>query len=117
MSSPAESFDDVFEDMLDRASKIDVASDDATRAFKNLNILSQTRAQLIQPRPTFKTEPNSAWGKVKAGAASVWESETTRALIKAGGAFAGVGLVVWSTVHRDHVLEKQAMQQANQRPS
>jgi hypothetical protein len=47
----------------------------------------------------------------------VWDNETTRVLIKAGGAFAGVALVTWATVRRDHVLTREALSQANQRIS
>lgn len=118
MSPIADSFDETFEDLLDRVSKIDIASDDATTAVRNLRTLSECRPQLLEDRkPDPEPVPTTFWGKLKAGAASVWDNETTRVLIKAGGGFAGVGLVTWATVHRDHVLEKQALAQSNQRLS
>lgn len=60
-------------------------------------------------------EPNTVMGKLKANLNGVWDNETTRVLIKAGGAFAGVALVAWTTIHRDHVITRDALSQANQR--
>lgn len=118
MSSPSDIYDARLHELIDETASIDITSKEFLDAAKNLQVFSQVRAMIPQPEPEPAPvpKPSTKWEKVKAGASSVWDNETTRVFIKAGGAFAGVALVVWSTVHRDHVLEKQAVQQANQRP-
>lgn len=114
MPTPDE-FDATLDDLLKRIVNEDITTNEFTTAAKNYQIVANARPADVEPTPEPKPVPETAWGKVKAGASTVWESETTRAFIKAGGAFAGVALVVWSSVHRDHVLEKTALSQANQR--
>ena len=104
-------------ELIDEAASLNVQSDDLTAAAKNLEALSKVRTLLPDPEPVPTPVPVTKWEQVKAGLTSVWDNETTRVLIKAGGAFAGVGLVVWSTVRRDHQLERDALSQANQRNS
>ena len=104
-------------DFVDRIAKEDLMSEETTTAMKNLEIFSKCRPQALEPEPTPEPVPTTTWEKVKAGASCVWDNETTRVTIKAVGAFAGVALVAYSTIHRDHVLERQAMNQANQRIS
>lgn len=116
-SSPSEIYDARHKELIDETASLDIHTERFAEASKNLKLFSEVRTLMPSPEPTPDPVPTTVWGRVKAGASAVWDNETTRVLIKAGGAFAGVGLVVWSTVHRDHVLEKQSMQQANQRPS
>lgn len=118
MSTPQERFDETLMDFVDRLAGEDLTTKEATTAVRNLETFSKCRP----PKPTPPPEPEpvvdtTTLGKVKALAASVWDNETTRVLIKAGGAFASVALVAWSTIHRDHVLDRQSLAQANQRPS
>ncbi len=118
MSDPVERFDETFMDFVDRIAKEDLTQDTSTTAIKNLKLFKECRPQAPEPEPTIievPVTPETTWCKVKAGIASAWDNETTRVLIKAGGAFAGVGLVVWTTVHKDHVMERNALSQANQR--
>lgn len=117
MDKPHERFDDTFMDFVDRVSTIDLASEDATTAMKNLETFSKCRPTEPEPEPTPDPEPTTVWGKVKLSTVRVWDNETTRVLIKAGGAFAGVAVVAYSTIHKDHVIERQALAQANQRSS
>jgi len=84
--------------------------------MKNLKLYSECRPPKPEPEPEPAVVPTTRWGKIKAGASCVWDNETTRTLIKAGGAFAGVAVVAYSTIHKDHVMERQALAQANQRP-
>lgn len=113
--SHAEDFDETLMDLVDRFSKIDIASDDAAKAATTIVTFSKARPADPEPEPEPIHVPTTWREKAMARASAVLDNETTRTLIKAGGAFAGVGLVVWSTVHRDHVVERQALQQANQR--
>jgi len=112
-----EDFDSTLGDLIDRFSKMDIASDDATTAVRNLETFSRLRPPELLSEPIPEPVPTTFWGKVKASASCLWDNETTRVLIKAGGAFASVALVAYSTIHRDHVLERQSLAQANQRQS
>ncbi len=118
MSDIYSHFDGNFRELIDKVTDdIDLASDDATTAIKNLKTFSECRPpQPPEPDP-IPEAPTTRWGKVKAATAVVWDNETTRVLLKTGGAFAGVVVVAYSTIHKDHVMERQALAQANQRNS
>lgn len=115
MSSPSETYDTRLTQLIEEASSYTLSTEEATTAMKNLETFSKCRTALPEPEPTSDPVPETVLGKVKAGVASVWDNETTRVLIKAGGAFAGVALVAHSTINRDRVLERTALAQANQR--
>lgn len=108
-------FDKVYDEVVVRASKYELSSDEATVAMKNLRVLSDCRPPTSEPDPEVVPEPTTVLGKLKASLNGVWDNETTRVFIKAGGAFAGVALVTWTTVHRDHVITREPLSQANQR--
>jgi len=110
-------YDEVFCHSLTEVKTYDLSTDDATTAMKNLKTLSECRPPTPEPEPEATPEPTTVLGKLKAGMGRWWDNETTQVLIKAGGAFAGVALVTWTTVHRDHVLTRDALSQANQRNS
>lgn len=115
MSNPLDTYDDAFVGLVAKATEHPLESEAATVAIKNLKTFSDARPPVPEPDPT--PTPTTRWGKVKAGAAQALDNETTRTLIKAGGAFAGVALVAYATIHKDHVVERQALAQANQRSS
>lgn len=115
MSNAIILYDDVLCNALSEVKTHDLATDSATTAMQNLKTLSECRPPT--PEPEVTPEPTTVLGKLKAEMGRWWDNETTRVLIKAGGAFAGVALVTWTTVHRDHVLTRDAMSQANQRNS
>lgn len=117
MSSASESHDKVMSDFIHEVANFDLADDATEVAMRNLEIFSKSRPPAPEPEPEPTPVPTTRWGKVKAGMSVVWDNETTRVLIKAGGAFAGVAVVAYSTIRRDHIIEKTALQQANQRPS
>lgn len=114
-----ESYNNRLETMVDELTTLDIASSEATTAMRN--IVEFTKLQPPkpepEPEPTAVASPPTKWQRFKCGTSAVWDNETTRVLIKAGGAFAGVALVVYSTIHRDHVVDRTALQQANQRPN
>jgi len=114
---PTELYDEVLLDFLANVKDHDLSTEDATTAMKNLETFSKCRPPEPEPEPTPDPVPVTRWEKVKAAASSVWDNETTRVVIKAGGAFAGVAVVAYSTIHKDHVIELQALAQANQRSS
>lgn len=115
MASPNETHDSVYVDIVDKIHRMDPSSQEATTAIKNLKTFSESRPPTVEPEPT--PEPTTVWGKLKLGTSRAWDNETTRIVIKAGGAFAGVALVTYSTIRRDSVLDRQAIAQANQRTS
>jgi hypothetical protein len=116
MSSP-EIYERRLGELIDETASHPVESKEFLEAAKNVEAFSKIRAHLPEPEADLiPVTPLTRWGKLKAGMGAALDNETARTFIKAGGAFAGVALVVWSTVHRDHVMDKQAMQQANQRP-
>lgn len=118
--TPNDLYDEVLSNMLKTIDIDDLASDETTKAFVNLERFSKCRppAPDLNLIPDPIVIPTTRWGKAKAAASGVWDNETTRVFIKAGGAFAGVAVVAWSTIHKDRVLERQALDQARQtRPS
>jgi hypothetical protein len=112
-----ERFDDVFIQHVEKAAELDITSEAATTAMKNIETLSKARPPVPEPAPEPEHVPTTTLEKVKAGIVRFWDNETTRVLIKAGGAFAGVAFVTYSTIYKDHVIERQAIAQANQRNS
>lgn len=116
-TTPSEAYDNRLVQLIEEASSHDLTSDESTKAMSNLAVFSKCRPAPPEPKPDPIHVPTTRWEKAKAGLAAALDNETARTVIKAGGAFAGVALVVWSTVHRDHVVERQALQQANQRNS
>lgn len=117
MSDAVTLYDEVYCDALTNVRDHDLSSDEASTAMKNLRVLSECRPPLPTPEPEATPEPTTVLGKLKASLAGAWDNETTRVLLKAGGAFAGVALVTWTTIHRDHVVTREALSQANQRNS
>jgi hypothetical protein len=113
MDAPLDTFNSRFNQLIEEASQLDLTDEKTTVAMKNLKTFSECRPQEATPEPESTPEPTTFRGKLKAGVVSAWESETTRVLIKAGGTFAGVALVAYSTINKDHVLERQALAQAN----
>ncbi len=116
MTSPRELYDKKLVELIENV-PTDLETDESTTAMRNLRTFSECRPPQVEPEPEPPAVPTTAWEKMKAGIAAVWDNETTRTLIKTGGTFAGVALVAWSTIHRDHVIERQALAQANQRPN
>jgi len=115
MSDANELYDDVYRGALSEVKSLDLDSDAATAAVKNLKVITECRPPTPEPEPEVVPEPNTVLEKLKYGLEGVWDNETTRVFIKAGGAFAGVALVTWATIRRDHVMTREALSQANQR--
>ncbi len=117
MSSAYEAHDAQLASFIEEAASYTLGTDEATTAMKNLKLFSEVHVVAPEPEPTPDPVPETRFGKVMARVAAVWDNETTRVLIKSSGAFAGVALVAYSTIKRDHVLERTALAQANQRPN
>lgn len=92
----------------------DITDDRMPDAVKALETLSKVHTAL-KPEPEILPDPvpTTRLGKIRAGMSRAWDNETTRAVIKAGGAFAGVAYVTHATIKKDHILERQALAQAN----
>jgi hypothetical protein len=117
MSKSSETFDTRFTELIEEAASYALHSEDAQMAMRNLETFSRVRPPEPKPEPTPDPVPTTRWGKVAAWAACVMNNETTRTVIKTVGTFAGVALVTSTTIRRDHVVERQALAQANQRPN
>ena len=117
MSDAVTLYDEVYCKLLNDVTDYSLSSDEAAATMKNFKVFSECRPPVPEPEPEPTPEPTTVLGKVKAGMDGVWDNETTRVLIKAAGAFAGVVIVTWTTVHRDHVVTREALSQANQRNS
>lgn len=116
MEDPLKRYNETFVDLIAEAATHELHSEAATTAMKNLETFSKVRPPEPEPEPIPEPVPTTRWGKVKLNLACALDNETTRTFIKAGGAFAGVAVVAYSTIHRDHVLERNAINQANQPP-
>lgn len=117
MDTPLDAFNAKLFEMIE-SMPTDLESEEAARAVKNLADFSKCRPPAPESAPTIDvvvpeipepTRRQKAW----AGVARAMDNETTRTFIKAGGTFAGVALVAYSTIKKDHVLERQALAQAN----
>lgn len=115
MSIPFDEYYDLYRKKLTEAKDVDLCTDDGTAAMKNLKTLSEALPPAPTPIEVDPEPPTTVMGKLKYGVGKVWDNETTRVFIKAGGAFAGVALVAWTTIHRDHVMLREPLAQANQR--
>lgn len=109
-----ELYDKNFMDLVEEAAVLPIDAETTTVAMKNLEIFSKCRPPAPSKEIDPEVVPTTKWEKFKHGTAKIWDNETTRVFIKAGGAFAGVAVVVYSTVHKDHVIERQALAQATQ---
>ena len=114
MSKARDTFDARFQELIEKTADYDdLDSEEFTAAVRNLETFSKCRP----PEAPSESEPEPIEGRAKIlkTLSKVWDNETTRVLIKAGGTFAGVALVTYSTIRKDHVIERQALAQANQR--
>lgn len=114
MTDPTQAFNDKLVELIANV-PTDLESSEAAAAMKTLESFSNVHKALPDPEPVLPPEPTTLGGKAGRAIGRFWDNETTRALIKAGGAFAGVAVVAHATIKRDHVLERQAIDQANQR--
>ena len=112
-NDPQALYDERLAEMFEAIPNYDLSSDEATTAMKNIKIFSECRPPAPDPEPT--PEPNTFRGKLAVRTARIWDNETTRVAIKAGGALAGTVAVIYATIHKDHVLERQAMGHATQK--
>ncbi len=115
--TPHERFNQLYVELAGETATYDIKSEEFTASAKNLEIFTRCTPPVVDPELAPTPTPNTRWGKVKHGVARVWDNETTRVFVKAAGAFGGVWYVAHTTIHKDHVLERQAFAQANQKPS
>lgn len=97
--------------LVEKAASLDIQSNEATTAWQNVKIVNDLIPEQTDPTDP---EPTTFMGKVARTASKVWDNDTTRVLLKSGFAFAGVAGVAYTTIHKDHVVERQALAQANQ---
>lgn len=114
MLEPQDAFNRTYVDLLEEAKTYELHTPEALAAFKTIAVITQCQ---LPPTETPDPEPTTKWGRFKRSAGAVLDNETTRTLIKAGGAFGGVALVGHLTVRQDRVLDRTALAQANQRNS
>ena len=110
-----ELYNETFDKLVSEAAGHELHTEAATTAVKNLKTFSECRPPAPELEIVPDPVPTTAWERVKHGTARIWDNETTRVFLKAAGAFAGVWYVAHTTIQKDHVIERQAMNQANQR--
>lgn len=115
MADPTETFNTLFCDIVSDIKGDDYAAESTAAKINNLATLLKVRPlptdePVVVPDPV----PETRWGRFKLAAAKVLDNETTRTVIKAAGSVAGVGIVAYATINKDHVLERQALDQAHQ---
>lgn len=110
--NPSEAFETKFAELIEEAASHEIHTEDATVAIKNLETFSKCRPEAAE---VPEEVPTDKWGRIKYHAAKAWDNETTRVSIKAAGALAGTLAVVAATIRRDHVLERDALNQSNQK--
>lgn len=113
-TTPSDAYDKLFTEMVEDIANREFEHDTTAAAINNLVALSKASPHRPEPEPDQPVVPTTRLGRFGAGIGKVWDNETTRALIKAGGAFAGVLVVANATIKKDHVLERQALDQAHQ---
>lgn len=117
-ASPHEVYDSRLTQLIEEASTFEIQTEESTAAMKNLETFSKCRPPVPEPDPEPEPVINlTRWQRIKCGIAAAWDNETTRVIIKTVGSAGGVALVVYSTIHRDKVLDRQAIAQAQQRPN
>lgn len=117
METPLELYDKTYMDFVKEVATMDLASDDMTTAMKNFETYSKVRPSEPELEPVQPDVPTTFLGKLGAGLSRVWNNETTQIFGKAAIGFAGVYVVAHQTIQKERVLERQAMNQANQRNS
>jgi hypothetical protein len=115
MDDPQTFHNETYEDLATRVMNLDPASAEFTTAVKNLKLFSEVTVP-GRPKPSSPPEPTTLWEKTKKNVVRALDNETTRVLIKGLSSVAGVGIVAYATIRKDHVLERQALDQARQRP-
>lgn len=115
-TTPSDAYDKVFTDMVEDIHNRELDDESTTTAISNLVAFSKVQVNRpdTEPEPDQPVVPTTRLGRAWAGVGRILDNETTRALIKAGGAFAGVAFVANATIKKDHVLERQALDQAHQ---
>lgn len=114
MDNPQNHFNEAFDALVAKVRDGDPSDPATMNAAKILKTFSETTVPTTAVQTP--TTPIKSWQKVWAPVARVLDNETTRTIIKALGAFGGVAYVTHATIKRDHVLERQALDQARQRP-
>jgi hypothetical protein len=116
MDKPHEIYDVKLAELIEEATAHPADSDEARKAMSTLKTFSECRPPAPIQELELEPEPTTVWGKTKSLVARVYESETTRVVVKTFGSVASVGVVVYATVKRDHALDRNALNQANQQP-
>lgn len=117
MTKPRDTFDAVLPEMIAKIAELpDLHSREATDSIKNFKLFSEARPT-VDPEPEPVPEPviMTKKGRALAWLGRVVDNETARTVIKAGASIGGVAIVTYATIRRDHIIEKQALAQANQR--
>lgn len=114
MDNPQQSFNAAYAKLVAQVADGDPSDPATMNAAKILKTFSESTVPPTAAQTP--TTPTTRWQKIRAQVGGVLDNETTRTVIKALGAFGGVAYVTRATVKRDHVLERTALAQANQRP-
>lgn len=112
MSESPQLFEAKFNNLLAKLPD-DLTDESAQNAMKAFETFSKTRPPEPEPEILPDPVPTTRLGKIRAGLSTALDNETTRTVIKAAGAFAGVAYVTHATIKKDHILERQALAQAN----
>lgn len=116
MTSPLESFNEKYNDLVMDIDPAAFGSELETQKVKDLKLFSESLPAHLAPEPEPEPVPTTKLGQFWCGFKRAAASENFGIFIKSGFAALAVGGVTYATVKNDHVLEKQALAQANQTP-
>lgn len=108
MTDTSELYDQKYRSILAKLPD-DLTSEESVTAMKAFETFTKSAPQQPEPEILPDPVPTTRWGKIRAGIAAAWDNETTRTVIKVAGPLAGVGVVTYASVNRDHVLERSSL--------
>jgi DNA-binding transcriptional regulator PaaX len=104
---PYELHDEASAKMIEQIMNADLTTEEGAALVKNFRTFTESQPHRPDPALDPDPVPTTWYGKTARKVGCALETETARTLIKAGAHLGGVALLVFATIKRDHVLERQ----------